>query len=167
MAWAWLDHFDHTAYMSFQFVGFSSSLNVALCFRCPHLLQVSIKANPFVLFLVCLHLFVYLLSYPLWNPSALYSLSLFPLSCFLRALLSTQAALLHPCLHQRPVLLLGPRSVLASFRERKWSVRKCFYQQVIWYDVRLWKPQCERCAVFSQTMGNCSVKSPFSAESEL
>lgn len=62
MACARLDHIDHTAYMSFQFVGFSSSMNVSLRFRCPHLLQVSIKANPFVLFLVGLHLFVYLLS---------------------------------------------------------------------------------------------------------
>lgn len=60
MSWARLDHIDHTVY-EFS-VGFSSSLNVSLRFRCPHLLQVSIKANPFMLFLVCLHLFVYLLS---------------------------------------------------------------------------------------------------------
>lgn len=129
-------------------------------FRCPHLLQVSIEVNPLVLFLVCLRLFVFLLCLILGNPSALYSLSLLPLSCFSLALLSTKAAQLRPYLHQRPVLLLGPQSMLASFRERKWSVSKGFYQQVIWCDVRLWKPQRKRCAVFSQTMGNCNAEKP-------
>lgn len=84
MGWAWLDHIDHTAYMTFQFVGFSSFLNAALRFRCPHLLQVSIKANPFVLFLVCLHLFVYLLCLILSGSlqlCALFAYFVSPLSC--------------------------------------------------------------------------------------
>lgn len=139
MACARLDHIDHTAYMSFQCVGFSSSMNVSLRFRCPHLLQVSIKANPFVLFLVCLHLFVCLLSLILSETLQLCTLlAYFPSPVFLCAFLSTKAALPHPYLHQRPVLLWGPQSMMASFRERKWSVRRAFISK--WSDV-MW--DCE------------------------
>lgn len=100
MAWAWLDHIDHTAYMSFQFVGFSSSLNVALRFRCPHLLQVSIKANPFVLFLVCLHLFVYLLCL---IPSGTLQL------CALLAYFPSPVSCVHSCQQSRaPSSLFAP-----------------------------------------------------------
>lgn len=115
-----LGHINHTAATSFQFAGFFRPPECGVVhFRSPHSLQVSIEVNPLVLFLVCLHLFVFLLRLILWNPSARCSLSLLPLCCFSLALLSTKATQLRPYLHQRPVLLLGPRSMLASFRERK------------------------------------------------
>lgn len=114
---------------------------------CPHLQQVSVKANPLVLFLVCLHPLVYLL--PLILSGTPQLSAFFPSHPF--APLSTEATLLHPFLHQGPAFLSGLRSMLASFRERKRSVRKCFYQPAIRCDVRLWKPQHGRCAVFSVT----------------
>lgn len=113
MAWAWLDHFDHTAYMSFQFVGFSSSLNVALRFRCPRLLQVSIKANPFVLFLVCLHLFVYLLCLILSGTLQLCTLLAyfpFPVSC------------VHSCQHKLHSFILVCTNALCYF----WVLGACW-----------------------------------------
>lgn len=119
MAWAWLDHFDHTVYMSFQFVGFSSSLNVALRFRGPHLLQVSIKANPFVLFLVCLHLFVYLLCLILSGTLQLCTLlAYFPFPVFFACTLVNTSCTSSSLFAPTPCVTFGP-SERVGFLQRE------------------------------------------------
>lgn len=113
-----------------------TSERVSLC-----QIKVSVKANPVILFLVPLHLFVSC-------RSSFSSSSSSHLALWIWAASMSGSPLFSPSLFRSvkknffilratTAVIPSPQRVSASSRERKWCVRMRLYPPVIWSDVRL------------------------------